>query len=71
MKYAARLVLKRAIKDYIFSLKCNDIDIISECENFFHSEQFDLITECAEMRNLNEEYIIRTCRKMVSNNAKK
>ena len=63
MIFVARLVLRRAIKDYITALKCDDIETISECENFFYSEQFDLITECAEMRNLKSECVIRMCKK--------
>lgn len=65
MIFVARLVLRRAIKDYITALKCNDIETISECENFFYSEQFDLITECAEMRNLKSDYVVRMCKRVV------
>ena len=65
MIFVARLVLRRAIKDYIKALKCNDIETISECEDFFYSDQFDLITECAEMRDLKSDYVVRMCKKVV------
>ena len=65
MIFVARLVLRRAIKDYITALKFNDIGRISECEEFFYSDQFDLITECAEMRNLKSDYVVRMCKKVV------
>lgn len=68
MIYVARLALKRAIKDYIYALKTNNIDIIFECEEFFNSEQFDLLTECAEMREMDSDYIMNLCKKKVGIN---
>ena len=63
MIYVAKLALKRAIKDYINALKTNNKDIIYECEEFFNSEQFDLLTECAEMREMNSNYVMNLCKK--------
>lgn len=68
MTYVAKLALKRAIKDYIYALKTNNKDVIYECEEFFNSEQFDLLTECAEMRELNSDYIMNLCKKKVGIN---
>lgn len=59
----AKMALKKAIKDYIYALKTNNKDIIYECEEFFNSEQFELLTECAEMREMNSDYIINLCKK--------
>ena len=64
MKYLAQLVLKRAVKDYINGLKYDNTYTIAECEEFFNSEQFDLISECAEAHNLSSDYIINMCKRM-------
>ena len=68
MIYVAKLALKRAIKDYIYALKTNNKDIIYECEEFFNSEQFDLLTECAQMREMNSDYIKKKKKKKVGIN---
>ena len=68
MKYVAQLALKRAIKDYIDGLKYDNTYTIAECENFFHSEQFDLISECAGFHDLSSDYIISMCKKAVVGN---
>ena len=65
MTYVAKLALKRALKDYIYALKTNNKDAIYECEEFFSSEQFDLLTECAEMREMDSNYIMGLCKKAV------
>ena len=64
-KKVAKMALKIAIKDYISALQKGDIDIICECEEFFNSEQFDLLTECAGMREMDSDYIMDLCKKKV------
>ena len=68
MIYVAKLALKRLIKDYIYALKTDNKGIIYECEEFFNSEQFDLLTECAEMREMDSDYIMNLCKKKVGIN---
>lgn len=65
LKKVAKMALKFAIKDYMSALQKGDIDIIYECEEFFNSEHFDLLTECAEMREMDSNYIIGLCKKAV------
>lgn len=66
LKKAAKNALKFAMKDYMSALQMGDIDIIYECEEFFNSEQFDLLTECAEMREIDSNYIMGLCKKAVN-----
>lgn len=65
LKKVAKMALKFAMKDYMSALQKGDIDIIYECEEFFNSEQFELLTECAEMREMNSDYIMNLCKKKV------
>lgn len=65
LKKVAKMALKIAMKDYMSALQKGDINIIYECEEFFNSEQFDLLTECAEMREMDSGYIMGICKKAV------
>ena len=71
LKKIAKIALKIAIKDYVSALQKADIDIIHECSEFFNSEQFDLLTECAEMREMDSDYIMNLCRKKIEINDRK
>ena len=68
LKKVAKMALKLAIKDYISALQLVNNEVIYECEEFFTSEQFDFLTECAEMREMNGDYIINLCKKKVGIN---
>ena len=65
LKNLAKKALKLAIKDYISALELENTEIINECEEFFNSEQFGLLTECAEMREMDSNYIMGLCKKAV------
>ena len=68
LKKVAKMALKLAIKDYISALQLGNNEIIYECEEFYNSGQFDLLTECAGMREMNRDYIMNLCKKKVGIN---
>lgn len=62
-------VIKRAIYDYKHALKKDNASVANECEKFFHSQQFDLLSKCANLVEIDGDYIIEKCKKVVKTNA--
>lgn len=68
-KDIAVMAIQRAIYDYKHALEKDNASVANECEKFFHSQQFDLLSKCANLVEMDGDYIIEKCKKVVKINA--
>lgn len=66
-KDIAVMAIQRAIYDYKHALKKDNASVANECEKFFHSQQFDLLSKCANLVDIDGDIIIEKCKKVVKN----
>lgn len=64
-KDIAVMTIQRAIYDYKHALKKDNASVANECEKFFHSQQFDLLSKCANLVDIDGDIIIEKCKKVV------
>lgn len=67
-KDIAVMVIQRAIYDYKHALKKDNASVANECEMFFNSRQFDLLSKCANLENIDGDFIIEKCKKVMKIN---